>query len=108
MCKNYLKHTIYYGKSEQLTRENDLWMWFIIGIFFHIGSTLAQGEQNNCEEEILFWSVDIVMNHFGNLTRSSIHQHIKKILDLIREYFPNWHKKLVIFGSLRSCSTPST
>lgn len=101
VCKNYLKHTIYYGKSEQLTRENDLWMWFVLGIFYHIGSTLAQGEKNNNEEEILFWGVDIVMNHFGNLTRGSIHMHIKKILDLIREYFPNWHKKLVYISSFR-------
>jgi hypothetical protein len=71
-------------------------MWFLIGIFYHVGSTLAQSqEHNNHEEEIMFWGVDIVMNHFNNLTRSVIHQHIRKILDLIREYFPNWQKKLV-------------
>jgi hypothetical protein len=108
VCKNYLKHTIYYSKSELLTRENDLWMWFVIGIFYHIGSTLAEStSEPNCEEEILFWSVDIIMNHFGNLTREVFHQHIRKILDLIREYFPNWHKKLVPLR-LPSCSMPLT
>lgn len=106
VCRNYLKHTIYYGRSEQLTRENDLWMWFAIGIFYHIGS--RQGEQRNCEEEILFWSVDIIMNSFGSLTRTTIHQHIRKMLELIREYFPNWHKKLVRLQPFRSRSTPST
>lgn len=106
VCSNYLKHTIYYGKSEQLTRENDLWMWFALGFFYHVGA--AQGGQGHCEEEILFWSVDIVMNSFGSLTRSSIHQHIRKMLELIREYFPNWHKKLVLLRRFRWCSTRST
>ena len=105
VCRNYLKHTVYYGRSEQLTRENDLWMWFAIGIFYHIGAREGQGGR---EEELLFWSVDIVMNSFGSLTRATIHQHIRKMLDLIREYFPNWHNRLVRFPPHRSPSTPST
>lgn len=44
VCKNYLKHTIYYGKSELLTKENDLWMWFLIGIFYHVGSSMTNSK----------------------------------------------------------------
>lgn len=101
VCRNYLKHTVYYGRAEQLTRENDLWMWFAIGIFYHSGP-------GSCGEELLFWSVDIVMNSFGSLTRATLHQHIRKMLDLIREYFPNWHNRLVRMPPRRSPSTPST
>lgn len=84
ICKNYLKHTIYYGKSELLTRENDLWMWFLIGIFYHIGSSLNEPNHSNHEEEILFWSLDIVMNHLENLTRPVFHVHIRRIVDYIK------------------------
>lgn len=77
-------------------------MWFVIGIFYHIGSTLSENKnKDNCEEEILFWSVDIIMNHFGNLTRAVFHQHIRKILDLIKEYFQIWYGKLVCFAPFR-------
>lgn len=100
VCTNYLKHTIYYSKADQLTRENDLWMWFVIGIFYHIVPALSQPQPQHqpqhCEEEILFWSVDIIMNHFGSLTREVFHQHISKILELIRRFFPDWHKRLVL------------
>lgn len=80
VCKNYLKHTIYYNKSEQLTRENDLWMWLLLGIFYHVGSSSSAPDNPNKEEEILFWGLDLIMNHFNNLTRSVLSQHIRKIL----------------------------
>lgn len=35
------------------------------------------------------------MNHLGNLTRLAFQQHIKRIVDLIKDYFPNWHSKIV-------------
>ena len=76
VCKNYIRHTIYYGKSELLTRENDVWVWFVIGIFYHMG----EGKEDGKQEQIIFWSVDIVMNRFGNLTRAAFYQHIRKII----------------------------
>jgi hypothetical protein len=106
VCKNYLKHTIYYGKSDQLTRENDLWMWFAIGIFYHVGASLTHAPQNK-EEEILFWALDIVMNHFGTITHVVLQTQIKKVLEWLKSYFPAWFN-LLVPSPLPSCSTEST
>jgi hypothetical protein len=103
VCRNFLKHTIYYGKSELLTRENDVWMWFAIGIFYHVG-----GEQHQHCEEIIFWSLDILMNNFGDLSRGAFLSNIGKIIELSKDYFPKWHAKLVHSQARRSTATTST
>ena len=37
VIRNYIKHTIYYSKADQLTKENDIYFWLAIGIFYHVG-----------------------------------------------------------------------
>ena len=79
-------------------------MWFAIGVFYHIG---AVGEEEGIQEELIFWSVDIVMNHLGTITRTVLQNHVRRMLELIREYFEKWHQRLVTLTTPR-CSTKST
>lgn len=70
-------------------------MWFAIGIFYHVGSSPSETPEANCEEEIIFWSLDIVMDHFENLTRPVFQYHINRIMNFMKDYFPQWYSKLV-------------
>jgi hypothetical protein len=82
-------------------------MWFALGIYYHIGSSNSNGlSSDSREEEILFWSVDIIMNHFENLTRPVFQKHIIKIMELMKDYFPKWFLQLVLISLFRHNSMP--
>lgn len=74
VTRNYIRHTIYCSKAS-FTNENELYLWFAIGIFFHVGY-----KPNQCLEEIMFWSIDIAMKSLGTVTKLVLGSHVAEVM----------------------------
>ena len=60
---NYQKHLAYYGKTDLLIRDSDIYIWVGLGIAYHIGFGPKQ-----TSPEMIFWAIHIAMERYGNLT----------------------------------------
>lgn len=90
---NYIKHTVYYAKSDKLVKYSELFIWVGLAVVYHTG--LHPHRMAGLGGAVIFWTVDIIMNGFQDVSTEAIRTHTANTHKLLSYYYPKWMNYLV-------------